>query len=64
MGTTAKQTALKIISRMPDDSSLEDLIYQLYFRQRVDRGIGELDQKKTVSHEAVKRSLAKWLRIG
>jgi len=27
-----KQTALKIISRMPDDASLEDIMYELYFR--------------------------------
>ena len=56
-----KQTALKIISRMPDDASLEDIMYELYFRQRVDRGLRELQEGKTLSHQEVKRSLAKWL---
>jgi predicted transcriptional regulator len=32
-------------------------MYELYFRQRVDRGLEELEQGKTVSHEEVKRSL-------
>jgi predicted transcriptional regulator len=62
MGSPAKQIALKIIRRLPDEASLEDLMYELYFRQRVDRGLRELEAGKTVSHADVKRSLAKWLR--
>ena len=64
MARSAKQEALRMIGRMPDDVSLEDVIYELYFRQRVDRGLRELDAGKTVSHEEVKRSLVKWLRSG
>lgn len=60
MAGRSKQTALKIISRMPDDASLEDIMYELYFRQRVDRGLRELQEGKTLSHQEVKRSLAKW----
>ena len=59
---TAKQTALRMIKYLRHDASLEDIMYELYFRQRVDRGLGELARGKTVSHEDVKRSLAKWLR--
>jgi predicted transcriptional regulator len=47
---------------MPDDASIEDIMYELYFRQRVDRGLRELDEGKTVSHEEIKRSLVKWLQ--
>ena len=57
-----KQTALKIISRMPDDAPLEDIMYELYFRQRVNRGLRELQEGKTLSHQEVKRSLTKWLQ--
>ena len=59
---TAKQTALRMIKHLPNDASLEDIMYELYFRQRVDRGLRELTRNKTVSHEDVERSLAKWLR--
>ena len=57
-----KQTALKIISRIPDDAPLEDIMYELYFRQRVNRGLRELQEGKTLSHQEVKRSPAKWLQ--
>lgn len=58
----SKQAALRIIERLPDDASTEQIMYELFFRERVDRGMRELDSKKTVSHEEVKRSVAKWLR--
>ncbi|TKB62695.1 MAG: hypothetical protein E8D48_07950 [Nitrospira sp.] len=55
-----KQAVLKMIAQMSDKSSVEDIMYELYFRQRVDRGLEELATGKTISHEQVKRSIAKW----
>jgi hypothetical protein len=37
-------------------------MYEVYFRQRVERGLRELESGKTVSHRMVKRSLAQWLQ--
>ena len=62
MAATSKQTVLRRIDSMPDDVSLEDIMYALYFRQRVDLGLEELEAGQTVSHDEVKRSLAEWLR--
>ncbi len=64
MATSTKQRALRIIQRMPEDTSLEEVMYELYFRQRVERGIRELNSGKTTSHSEVKRSLAQWLQSG
>lgn len=41
-----KQAVLKMIERMPEQSSVEDIMYELYFRQRVDRGLKELARGK------------------
>ncbi len=60
MALTTKQAARKMIGNMAEDASLEDILYELYFRQRIDRGLGEFEEGRTVSHEAVKRSLVKW----
>ena len=62
METNYKQVALRIIESMPDDASLDDIMYELYFRQRVDRGLSELEEGKTITHESVKQSLATWLQ--
>lgn len=58
MKTTPRQDALKMIESMPGDASLEDIMYELYFRQRVERGLRELKMGRTVSHRRVKRSVA------
>jgi hypothetical protein len=62
MDISPKQAALKMIEQMPPDASLEDIMYELYFRQRVDRGLQEFDAGKTISHQEIKQSLAKWLQ--
>lgn len=62
MKTTPKETALRLIESMPADASLEDIMYELYFRQRVNRGLRELREGHTVSHREVKRGLSKWLK--
>ena len=62
MASNTKQEALKLIERLPDDASLEDIMYELYFRQRVDRGLRELEESETVPHDEVERSVVTWLR--
>ena len=57
-----KEKALQVIQKLPDDISLEDIMYELYFRARIDEGIKQLDEGKVVSHEDVKRSLTDWLQ--
>ena len=59
---STKEAALRLIERLPDDVSLEDIMYELYFRQRVDRGLQEIEEGALISHEDVKRSLAQWLQ--
>ena len=62
MDSNPKTTALRIIESMSDDASLEDIMYELFFRQRIDLGLEELRQGLTVSQDEVKRSLAQWLQ--
>ena len=62
MDSNPKTTALRIIESMSDDASLEDIMYELFFLQRIDLGLEELRQGLTVSQDDVKRSLAQWLQ--
>lgn len=62
MSNSSKKAALKIVEEAPEDASIEEIMYRLFFRARVDRGLKELAQGKTVSHEEVRRSVARWLR--
>jgi predicted transcriptional regulator len=57
-----KQAALKIIEQMPDDVSLEDIMYELYFRRRVDRGLKESEEGKLIPHDEVMREMVECTR--
>lgn len=58
---TAKTAVLEAVDRMPDDSSLEDILYLLTFRAEIDAALKELDEGKGIPHEEVVARMAKWL---
>jgi predicted transcriptional regulator len=62
MSETTKDRAIQLIQRLPEDATIEDIMYELYFRERVDRGIAEVRRGETVPHEEVVRNVAEWLR--
>jgi len=57
---TAKDTVRKVLEQMPDDCSLEDVQYELYQRQRLDRSRQAAAEGRVVSHAEVKERLSKW----
>jgi predicted transcriptional regulator len=46
---------------MPDDCTLEDIQYQLYLRQKLEKSRAASVKGRVVPHEEVKRRLSKWL---
>jgi predicted transcriptional regulator len=58
----AKQSAIVAIENLPDDSSYEDIMERLYFLQKVESGLKDIEDGWVVPHEEVKKRLARWLR--
>ena len=58
---TEKERILKLIEGLPDTATVDDVMGELYFRQVVDRGLTDIAHGRTVSHEEVKKRLARWL---
>ena len=58
----AKREALDLIQQLPDDSSLEDIQYHLYVREKVERGLRDLKSKRILSQKEVERRMNKWLK--
>ena len=57
---TAKQTVRELLEQMPEDCSLEDVQYQLYLRQKLDRSRQAAAEGRVVSHAEVKERLSMW----
>ena len=55
-----KDDVIAMIRDMPDDTSLDDIMAELYFRRKIDKGLEELDAGKGIPHEEVKERLKKW----
>jgi len=56
-----KDQVISFIKTLPDDVTLEDIMYHLYVREKVFRGIKEADEGKKVSNEKAKEIIEKWL---
>ena len=59
--STAKEDVLRIIERLPDDASLEDIQYQIYVLQKIDYGLADIEADRTISEEEFDRRMEKWL---
>jgi hypothetical protein len=58
---SVKDEIIKMIHTMPNDVSVDDIMAELYFRQKVDAGLYPLDINQGLEHEKVKEKLTKWL---
>ena len=54
---TAKQAAKQIIDQVSDQASWDDIMYEFYVKQKIDKGLQAVEDGRTVSHEEAKRRL-------
>jgi len=62
MKTTVKEEAIRLIKKMPDDCTVEDILYELYLKQKVDKGLQDIQEGRVVEHEEVRQRMSKWSR--
>jgi predicted transcriptional regulator len=53
-----KEEAKKLLDKLPDEISWDDIMYEMYVRNKIDRGIQAADEGKLISHEEVKKRFA------
>ncbi|HLF78134.1 MAG TPA: hypothetical protein VJB57_11670 [Dehalococcoidia bacterium] len=62
MAEVSKRDVIKLIEDMPENASLEDILYELYVRSEIERGLSDLREGRTLSHEEVARGVSEWLQ--
>lgn len=55
-----KKEVLDLIRRLPDDVTTADIMEELYFKEQVDKGLRDVAEGKVLSHEELKKRMAKW----
>jgi hypothetical protein len=59
--TKAKQDVEHLLTKLPDNASVEDIQYHLYVLDKVRRGLADAQTNGTISQEDVESRLRKWL---
>jgi hypothetical protein len=61
MAATLKDDVIELIRRLPEDVTLPDIMEELYVRQKIDRGLAQLDAGQALSTEEARQRLRRWL---
>ena len=58
--SSVKEAARNIVDNLPEQATWDDLMYELYVKQKIEAGLIAADEGRTVPHEEVKaRMLAR-----
>lgn len=55
-----KDKVLEAVREMPQEFDLEELIERLIFIDKVEKGIRQLDEGQTKTHDEVRRAVKSW----
>ena len=58
---TAKREVGKLLTRLPDNCSLEDIQYHLYVLQKIEKGLKDVEEGRVYTQEEVDKKMVKWL---
>jgi predicted transcriptional regulator len=58
---TAKEEVRKILDRIPDDVSYEDIQYHIYVREKIERGLKDVEEGQVLSQEEAEQRMTRWL---
>jgi predicted transcriptional regulator len=59
-----KETVRELLDRLPDECTLQDVLYHLYVISEIEQGTRELDEGRGIPHEEVERELRRKWRLG
>jgi predicted transcriptional regulator len=53
--STTKEEAINLITRLPEEASWDDIMYEMHVMKKIEVGIRATDEGRVVLHEEVKR---------
>ena len=58
---SAKEEVMEILKGLPDNSTFEEIQYHLYVRQKIERGIKDIEEGRSFTQEEMERRMGRWL---
>ncbi len=53
--STTKEEAINLITRLPDEATWDDIMYEMYVKKKIELGISAANEDRVVSQEEVKK---------
>lgn len=65
MTTNLKEEIIALIKKLPEDTTIDDIMYHLYVKKKILAGLKDIEQGNVIPHEQVmenaKKRLERWL---
>ena len=55
----AKMEAKRIIEKLPDEATWDDIMYEFYIKKKIETGLKAAGEGRVISHKDVKKRLQK-----
>ncbi len=55
MPTTIKNDAINLINSLPENSTWDDIMYEIYVKQKIDKGLDDVKNGRVTPHEDVRK---------
>jgi hypothetical protein len=55
-----REKAIETVKQFPQEFELDDLIERLVFVEKAEKGLRQVEQGQTISHDQVKEMIKKW----
>ncbi len=55
---TIKENVKTLVDSLPDNLTYDDVMYEIYVKQKIEKGIGDIENGNVLSHEQVKKLFA------
>jgi predicted transcriptional regulator len=52
--TSIKEAARRLVDQLPDDSTWDDLMHEIYVRQSIEKGLADSQAGRTTSAEEIR----------
>ena len=56
-----KQEIQQVLDGLPEDATIEDMMYRLYVRQKLEHAQEDVRAGRVISQEEVEKRMEKWL---
>lgn len=59
---TTKESVISLVKKLPENSTLEDIMEHLYVKQKILKGQKQLETGQFYAHEEAKEIMEEWLK--